>query len=193
MEALAIQHEQMEYDPTERIEDPEDILTLCRSFVTYENGVLSLAHHSVKEYLTSERRLSTPQSSYYLSDQSANFRIAQTCLTYLQHFDYMQQQRGLDRAGLPLFDYPLLDYCLQFWHSHYIFLGRPAKLNALALEVLGKPDSIFSKMAWQTSNSFLPMFDNVTGTTVAILSGELSTDTVSDYSLTVDLPAMHEA
>lgn len=151
-EALAIDLEEMRYDETQRIEDNNDIVNLCGSLVTSQEGILKLAHYSVKEYLTSNRLLSSVHSSYYIAGRDAQLCIAQSCLLYLRHVDEVQlalvdgdvhNSSTATRTPLPL--YP---YSINAWWYHYRELDKPKKLTTLALDILGNPSSMFAREAW---------------------------------------------
>ncbi|KAF1977160.1 hypothetical protein BU23DRAFT_377125, partial [Bimuria novae-zelandiae CBS 107.79] len=154
IEALAIDLEQKDYDETQRIEDPEDIMTLCGSLTTYDHGYLKLAHYSVKEYLTSDRLLCMLQSTYFASNLNSDHSIAQYCLLYLRHFDHIHQEKTNLRTCFPLFD-----YCIKLWHFHYMLADRPPDLTTPALENLEDSSSTTATMAWQASSSTSPLLE----------------------------------
>lgn len=154
VEALALDLERSVFDETQRIEDHRDILTLCGSLVISEKGVLKLAHYSVKEYLTSDRIRSSPQSLYHVSKLATDFHIAVSCLLYLQHFDRMQHAASKTYTHLPL--YP---YCISHWFQHYKLSNRPAKLTNLALFTLADTESTFVTNSWRLLNPALFKLD----------------------------------
>ena len=144
IEALAVDPIELFYDPTDKIENPEDILSICGSLVACNNGVLRLAHHSVKEYLMSQRILDTRHSSYFIADISAHESIGKTCLIYLKQCSTWFQDRVFTRETLP----PLAEYALNYWSSHYKAAGRPHALSLLALEMLEHRESNFFQWAF---------------------------------------------
>ena len=151
-EVLAIDLKSMEYDATQRIEDPEDIVTLCGALVVSQSGMLKLAHYSVKEYLTSNRLLSSPQFTYYVSSKDSHICITQTCLLYLRHYD-QRQRKALQSHPHALIPAPcqsllLYPYSISVWAHHYELSGKPVESTVLALDVLGNPSSIFASEAW---------------------------------------------
>ena len=156
-EALAIDLEQFAYDETQRMEDPEDIMSLCGSLVTMQSGVLKLAHYSVKEYLTSDRLLSSPQFAYYVSSKNANFSIGQSCLLYLQHYDNVQKTALGNQKHDPTLErdklLPLYSYSICFWPSYYRSADQPKELTNLVLGILGNPSSFFTSELWRLPNS----------------------------------------
>jgi hypothetical protein len=145
-EALAIDLDGLLYDHTDKIENPEDVLTICGSLVAYNSGFLRLAHHSVKEYLMSQRILHTRQSSYFISEKSAHESICKTCLVYLKQCVEWFHNEVLtrNRNTLP----PLAEYCLKYWSNHYRIAGRPTILTTLAQEMLDHHGSNFFQWAF---------------------------------------------
>lgn len=70
--------------------EPQDILIVCSSLVTYsvKSQEIRLAHHSVREYLISERiRLNPKAKNFDISEMLANKTIAKACLRYLLSFN----------------------------------------------------------------------------------------------------------
>jgi ankyrin repeat protein len=109
------------------LDNAEDILDICANLVTLSSsgefrikslrcsikfsiGVLSLAHFTVKEYLTS--KYIAHSSPYSCSEQLANTFIAQTCLAYLLQFD------TYNPVSVILKEYPLAHYAAEFWMFH---------------------------------------------------------------------------
>ena len=110
VEALAVDftNSRPQFDPDQRMPDPEDILVICSSLVTTSNPIsamedqlkgdisngedyhrstlisgnreVKLAHFSVKEYLTGERIRQGSASHYSFNQKLADTLIAQTCL-----------------------------------------------------------------------------------------------------------------
>jgi ankyrin repeat protein len=115
------------FEPENRLPEPRDILTICSSLVTIAESELRLAHFSVKEYLVSDR-----VPARYSIGKSAHGNIAQTCLTYLLHFE------GSSLLTLDNIDkFPLARYAAKYWTKH----ARMAKIdtdrtNLLSIELL---------------------------------------------------------
>lgn len=70
-------------DESKRLTDPGDVLGICGSYLRYqkENDTVTLAHHSVKTYLTSE--LPERVNYFRLSELDAHRNLATKCLAYL--------------------------------------------------------------------------------------------------------------
>ena len=142
-EALAVDftNNKPQFDPDQRMPDPQDILVMCSSLVTVSSQTftsaieddwdtdgekeegqgqliigtqrLQLAHFSVKEYLIGTRIQNGPVSQYSFNGNMANDLICQTCLAYLLQFDQMD---SLKPTTLSCF--PLACYAAEFWITH---------------------------------------------------------------------------
>jgi hypothetical protein len=124
-EVLAINTEESRFDPENRLPEPRDLLTICSSLVTIVAGTvkdnkgafnetteLRLAHFSVKEYLISDR-IRKGMAFQYDIQSRAEEEIAQTCLSYLLHF-----QKGVLTSG-NLNTFPLARYAAEHWCRHF--------------------------------------------------------------------------
>ena len=111
-------------DESRCLADPKDVLGICGNLLTYEKdtGLVALAHHSVKTYLTSDLQ---GRSSYFrLIRSSAHKNIAEKCLTYLS-YDVFSSGPCLPVTRLEdrYERFPLLDYAAQCWPFHVRKLG----------------------------------------------------------------------
>ena len=114
VEVLAVDlGDEPSFNPEQRLPDPTSILTICSTLITITpvtssndsdsdpdfdveeptwypgaTGVLSLAHYSVKEYLTSQRAAAATLGPFYITSDIANASITAACLTYLLHFEH---------------------------------------------------------------------------------------------------------
>jgi ankyrin repeat protein len=79
------------------------------------NTVVRLAHFSVKEYLESKRMLKSNANHIYLESAVAHRTLAQSCLTYLRHYN-ASSEKTLTKRDLGLF--PLLSYAARSWFQH---------------------------------------------------------------------------
>ncbi|KIW47336.1 uncharacterized protein PV06_00039 [Exophiala oligosperma] len=83
-EALQITSGLAHLDKNKLLLFPMDVVSVCGGLVDFDEdtGTVSLAHHSVKAYLTSPSRQGST-AYFYLSADSANQYFAEKCLTYL--------------------------------------------------------------------------------------------------------------
>ena len=118
-----------ELDESKCLADPKDILSICGSLLNFQQhtGLVTLAHHSVKTYLTSS--LQGNASYFRLSESEADRAIATKCLTYLSFDAFSDGPRPhISSLREQYRRYPLLDYAAQRWTAH-----------AKNLRVLGEP------------------------------------------------------
>jgi hypothetical protein len=114
------------------------VLGICSSLITIttpdqksQSKVVSLAHHSVKEYLTSERVLQSRAARYGLQDTACNEFIARSCISYLLQF------QTLGSVSESIQDLNLAIYAAKFWISHaQVVAGKSEALNYLIIEFL---------------------------------------------------------
>lgn len=121
-EAVAVGAEQNDSDEDLALEDyrfftPEDVLIVCSSLVTYSMRTLEvrLAHHSVKEYLVSDRLRNRPLVGIFqVQCGAANGLIARASLRYL----LACTEDVKDRLQTVAEKFPLFEYAAKFWPSH---------------------------------------------------------------------------
>lgn len=88
-EVLAVDVEQLSFNPEKRLIDRNALFEICTCLVTLTNmDKIILAHYSVKEYLVSERVQLGPATSFQISDVSSNVLAAKICLVYLLDITY---------------------------------------------------------------------------------------------------------
>ena len=136
-------------DDSRCLTDPKDILGICGSLLNLHgtSGMLSLAHHSVKTYLTSNIK---GKASYFkLVEAEAHRNIATRCLTYLLFDQFSSGPCPLHLIEYRYREFPFLNYAAQRWASH-----------TKALDNLG--DSL-----WDILKSFLFSADQGRGNFVA--------------------------
>lgn len=79
--------ESMDFDSVETYS--ENLLKRCSSLVTVsDDGRVSLAHSTVKEFLVSETTRND-LSAFYIGVEEVEIELAQTCLTYLCYNDFI--------------------------------------------------------------------------------------------------------
>lgn len=110
-------------DERKRLNNPRDILAICGSLLEYRDsrygvGTVTLAHHSVKTYLTSDLQGSV--SLFKLDYYSAHRRLAMACLTYLSFDTFVKGGSQLDRNDPDLTNekYPFGIYASFNWPLH---------------------------------------------------------------------------
>ncbi|KAF8489946.1 ankyrin repeat-containing domain protein, partial [Gautieria morchelliformis] len=157
------------FDMSRRLQDPQDILTICSSLVTItfqedsrnkgsidhhanrvlstEAGEIRLAHFSVQEYLISEhlRTSMTMLSYYYFNEQIAHVFIVKTCLAYLLQFD---QDNGVNWNTAK--SYPLSYYAAYNWmvHASWDPAGDWDDLHRLIMMLLEPTSAVYINWMW---------------------------------------------
>ncbi|KAF8854030.1 ankyrin [Acephala macrosclerotiorum] len=140
-EVLAIDTSESRFDPENRLPEPRDLLTICSSLVTivartpqdgigppYETTELRLAHFSVKEYLISDR-IRNGMAFQYDIQSGAEEQIAQTCLSYLLHF-----QKGV-LTSKNVNTFPLALYAAEHWCRHFRAIKYSDQATKLGMQL----------------------------------------------------------
>lgn len=152
-EVLAVDSENLEYDPSQKLQDPQDLLSICGCLVTIStqlDGSLRLAHYSVKEYLVSSLIQHSNLSRWHIEELSAEKLIIRTCLAYLRYCDNLWHREVAPQKNIHTLHslLPFTKYSLNFWGFHFKLAGEPSELLSSVLELLVGPDSHFLDWAW---------------------------------------------
>ncbi|KAL8919042.1 MAG: hypothetical protein Q9208_007008 [Pyrenodesmia sp. 3 TL-2023] len=110
-------NESMDFDSVETY--PENLLKRCSSLVTVtDDGHVSLAHYTVKGFLTSnitQKELKT----FYVGTEEVEAELAHTCLTYLCYNDFIAGSLTDEDALLEiLHKYKFLHYAATAWGTY---------------------------------------------------------------------------
>ena len=106
-------------DESKSLADPLDILSICGSLLSYqkETEIVTLAHHSVKAYLTSD--LQGKNEYFLLRPSNAHRNLAIKCLTYMDFNDFSSGPCPSANALRDRYEhFPLLEYAAQRWALH---------------------------------------------------------------------------
>ncbi|KAL8632574.1 hypothetical protein Q9189_001726 [Teloschistes chrysophthalmus] len=132
-------NESMDFDAVETY--PENLLKRCNSLVTVsDEGRVSLAHYTVKEFLVSESTKKDLET-FYVGGEDVEVELAQTCLTYLCYSDFIAGSVADEDALTDLLDqYKFLDYAASSWGSHaHLAEGKEGELLDLSTKLLDAP------------------------------------------------------
>jgi ankyrin repeat protein len=120
VEGLGIEWGSTCLDPDALLNNPEDLIEICGSLVEInrDTGTISLAHFTVKEYLTSHLR-NGKHADYFVDVMRANFRLAKLCVTYLSFEAFRDgpcdtKQEYVQRCKTN----SLFRYAAKFWPKH---------------------------------------------------------------------------
>ncbi|UDD57074.1 hypothetical protein AFCA_004589 [Aspergillus flavus] len=110
-----------------RLYSPTVILKICQGLVAYDEvtSVITLAHASVKAFLTSDAIRQGPAAYYSLQEIEATRCIFQKCLTYLMFDAFQKPCRSRHSLRRRLKEFPLLNYASMTW-GQYCGLQAPA-------------------------------------------------------------------
>ena len=99
--------------------DPEDIVGYCSSLITVsDDNKVSLAHFSVKEFLTS-LRIKETLSVYYVGEEEIHAELAEVCLTYLNYRDFDRRKVSSTEGMCKLIEeFNFLEYASKSWAVH---------------------------------------------------------------------------
>ncbi|KAI5459556.1 hypothetical protein BGZ63DRAFT_415114 [Mariannaea sp. PMI_226] len=118
-----------------RLEEPMELLEICQGLVDYDaaTNVATLAHSSVRAYITSNRTCDGDVSWFSYNIPGIHADFANKCLSYLllEHFqDVCCTQEELEKK---FEDYPLLRYASRYWPLHARLSGKEGRQDASAL------------------------------------------------------------
>ncbi|KAI4159863.1 MAG: hypothetical protein LQ342_006191 [Letrouitia transgressa] len=143
-------------NPEARLKEPQDLLEICSSLVSLsvdektsasaqeksDSIIVRLVHHSVKEYLVSERILQGHAKRYGFREVEANTTIYEDCLAYLLE---LCERSPLDSSSNPLDEFPLAEYAARYWTQHARVVERDTSLDPiLTVQFLTKGDGLLN-------------------------------------------------
>jgi hypothetical protein len=127
------------FNSEEVLEDPLEVLSICSSLVTITatedhlstKRIVTLAHYSIKEYLSTERILQSRAARYSIRGIDCNEFIAKGCVSYLLQF------QGSDPfSSATIQESKLALYAAKFWITHTQAAAPNAEdLNRLIMEL----------------------------------------------------------
>ncbi|KAI4128883.1 MAG: hypothetical protein LQ338_002513 [Usnochroma carphineum] len=136
---LGEENASMDFDSVETC--PENLLKRCSSLVTVDdNGHVSLAHYTVKEFLTSDAARKDLEM-FYVGNEEVEAELAQTCLTYLCYDDFIAGPLADEDALSETLDkYKFLKYAATAWGAHaHLSKGKEKNLLDLITKLLRSP------------------------------------------------------
>jgi hypothetical protein len=128
-EAVIISENDVAVSDDMRLLHPESLLKTCSSLISYStaSSIVTLAHSSVRKYLTSPEIQASDVRGFHLDKYTADTAITTRCLNYLMLPAFRSGYCPSDAALTQRFkDWPLLDYIAKtlFWHLRYISLDN---------------------------------------------------------------------
>ena len=120
-EAMVIQESDRYLDDDCRLSNPSDALDICVGLAQVDDGHVTLAHDSIRSFLTSSWIRTSPVAHFALDSADANRRILRKCLSYLGFNDFAQGHVTSEgELAARLEQYPLLEYAAAFWPEHLV-------------------------------------------------------------------------
>ena len=120
-EAMVLHDSDRYLDDDCRLSNPNDALDICVGLAQVDDGYVTLAHDSIRSFLTSSWIRTSPVAHFALESTRANRQILRKCLSYLSFYEFEQgyvTSEGELTARLE--KYPLLEYAATFWPDHLI-------------------------------------------------------------------------
>jgi hypothetical protein len=134
-EAVILDDYETAVDEECRLPEPMVLLEICQGLVDYDatTNVVTLAHSSVRAYITSSRTREGEVSWFSYNIPGIHADFANKCLSYLllEHFqDGCCTEEELEKK---FEDYPLLRYASRYWPLHARISDRQGRQEASAL------------------------------------------------------------
>ncbi|KAL8853671.1 MAG: hypothetical protein Q9221_001482 [Calogaya cf. arnoldii] len=132
-------NEAMDFDSVETYS--ENLLKRCSSLVTVsDDGRVSLAHFTVKEFLVSEITRNDLKA-FYVGGEEVELELAQTCLTYLCYNDFVAGSITDEEAfEETISKYRFLEYASTAWGVHaHLSKSKEYDLLDLTTKLLKSP------------------------------------------------------
>ena len=170
-------------DESKCLTQPKDVLDICGGLLKYneKSQMVTLAHHSVKVFLTSTSRKELPQ--FRFDAPAAHRTISLLCLTYLS-FDVFRPLRKESRSKL-CEEYPLLNYATFQWAVHMNEVTDTDDLlwNALRYFLLSTDDGRQNFVNWV--RLLIPASRNAKSTQPLYYASSYGLTTIVEYLLSL--------
>ena len=146
----------MEGDPLvdfeRRLEDPPDILEICSSLVSVDQGYIQFAHFSVREFLESPRLDNGPAKRFAVDEMRANMLIAESCIAYIIQVESLlvPAKSGRRQIFIDLIDenYPLWQYAGRSWSKHASNAQENERIISLCERLFQSRNTAFGRLLW---------------------------------------------
>lgn len=149
-EAIAIEEGLDSINNESRLSDPQKIIELCGSLVSLStDGHLSLAHLSVRDYLTSSKLAQNDAiSAFSLQEGDSNHELATSCLTYLNFKELKPGPSQTVEAYLSrTTTLPLLRHVAKSW-PYYSRKATPSPSLKKLIRIFFSPSRPGNFMSW---------------------------------------------
>ncbi|KAF5643137.1 ZDHHC-type palmitoyltransferase 6 [Fusarium sp. NRRL 52700] len=134
-EAAVLDYYNARIDEECRLPEPMVLLEICQGLVDYDavTGVVTLAHSSVRAYLTSSHTDEGNIAWFGYDIPGIHADIANKCLSYLLLENFQDGCCTHDDLEKKFEEYPLLHYASQYWPLHARLADREGRYETSAL------------------------------------------------------------
>ncbi|KAI1766827.1 hypothetical protein GGR53DRAFT_180620 [Hypoxylon sp. FL1150] len=149
--AIAIETDMDYLDEESLLHDPNEILSLVSGLITIsDQGHITIAHMSVKDYLLSPKtRQSQMASSFALTAKDSYAVLFQSCLAYVSFADFRQGPSKTSEDYLERVEkHPLLRHASISWPYYYRLAIPNEDLTASAMHFLSEDGDRELFMSW---------------------------------------------
>lgn len=118
-EAVILRESDRDIDDDCRLTRPIIIIDICRDLIVHSDNFVTLAHDSIRSFLTSPHIRSTPAAFFALDPASAHSQILRKCLCYLRLGEFASGPVAEVTTFYNRFkSYPLASYAATYWPTH---------------------------------------------------------------------------
>ena len=122
-EAVVLEEDLTSIGKDDRLQSLDFLPEVAQGIIAFDDGYASLAHSSVKTFLTSEWIKTSNVKYYALDEDSATSKLMRLCLTYLLFTDFKTVHFGSQNIGKQYEQFPLLYYAVNYWPIHALQLS----------------------------------------------------------------------
>lgn len=120
-DAVVLEEDDHALNNESRFPDSQVLLEMCHGLITYdkETSGVSLAHSTVRTFLTSIGIHSGPLAVYHLDEASAQHTMYSKCFTYLSFDDFKSPCQNWEDLQGRYEKFPLLKFAADNWLLHF--------------------------------------------------------------------------
>ena len=106
------------FDNESRLDDTVQILEICSCLIkkSPDREIVSLAHLSVREFLTTQTLPDGTNNPYFVSEQDGNLLLSRACFSYLSSKYFELDPHGAPPTRLTEDDF--FNYAVRHWREH---------------------------------------------------------------------------
>ncbi len=117
--AIVVQESDRYLDDDFRLTNPYTVVDICNGLAQVDEGNVTLAHDSIRSFLTSPWIQSSSAAYFALDPITCHRQIMRKCLTYLSFTEFaVGHVRERSELTSRFERYPLLEYAATFWPDH---------------------------------------------------------------------------